>query len=93
MDAAVLRWLTVGHSNLIGFAVAAVCLAVGFAVFLGAWPRLFLTLAMLTPWRDGWCSRTSPASIPGRPRRPRRCPPIRVAHAIRPGYNLSSLSH
>jgi len=47
MDAGVLRWLTVGNTNLLGFAAAAVCLAAGFAVFLGAWPRLFLILAML----------------------------------------------
>ena len=48
MDAAVLSWLTVGHTSLLGFAAAAVCLAVGFGVFLGAWPRVFLALAMLT---------------------------------------------
>lgn len=48
MDAAVLSWLTVGHTSLLGFAAAAVCLAAGFGVFLGAWPRVFLALAMLT---------------------------------------------
>ncbi len=47
MDTAVLAWMTVGHTNLLGFAAAGVCLAAGFAVFLGTWPRMFLTLAML----------------------------------------------
>jgi hypothetical protein len=53
MDDAVLRWLTVGNMNMLGFAAAAVCLAAGFAVFLGAWPRVFLPLAMLTALA-GW---------------------------------------
>jgi hypothetical protein len=46
MDAGVLRWLTVGNTNLLGFAAAGLCLAVGFTVFLGAWPRVFLSLSM-----------------------------------------------
>jgi len=53
MDAAVLSWLTVGHTSLLGFAAAAVCLAAGFGVFLGAWPRVFLALAMLLVFA-GW---------------------------------------
>ena len=53
MDAAVLSWLTVGNTKLLGFAAAAVCLAVGFAVFLGAWPRAFLALAVLLVFA-GW---------------------------------------
>jgi hypothetical protein len=53
MDTGVLGWLTVGNTNMLGFAAAAVCLAAGFAVFLGAWPRLSLILAMLTALA-GW---------------------------------------
>src|SRR5439155_18013911 len=47
LDAAEQRWLTVGHTNLLGFAVAAACLAVGFTIFLGWLPRLFLSLSIL----------------------------------------------
>jgi hypothetical protein len=55
LDAAELRWLTVGHASMLGIAVAAACLAVGFGVFLGAGfgaflgalPRLFLSLSVL----------------------------------------------
>jgi len=47
LDAAELRWLTIGNTNMLGFALAAACLAVGFAVFLGFLPRLFLSLSVL----------------------------------------------
>jgi len=47
LDAAELRWLTVGHTTLVGIVVAVACLAVGFAVFLGVLPRLFLSLGVL----------------------------------------------
>lgn len=47
LDSAELRWLTLGHSNLLGIVVAAACLAAGFTVFLGVVPRLFLTLGAL----------------------------------------------
>src|SRR6266699_5834988 len=47
LDAAEQRWLTVGHTNLLGFAVAAACPAVGFMIFLGWLPRLFLSLSIL----------------------------------------------
>lgn len=47
MDAAELRWLTVGNTNLLGYAVAGACLAIGFMVFLGWLPRLFLSLSIL----------------------------------------------
>jgi len=53
LDVAELRWLTVGHTDLLGFAVAAACLAVGFAVFLGFLPRLFLSLSALSALA-GW---------------------------------------
>lgn len=47
VDAAELRWLTVGHTNLIGFAVAAACLVIGFTIFVGALSRLTLTASIL----------------------------------------------
>lgn len=55
LDAAELGWLTVGHTTLVGIAVAVACLGVGFGVFLGvgfgvflaALPRLFLPLGVL----------------------------------------------
>jgi hypothetical protein len=55
LDASGLRWLTVGHATILGIAMAAACLAVGFGVFvavgfgafLGALPRLFLALGAL----------------------------------------------
>jgi len=55
LDAAELGWLTVGHTTMLGIAVAVACLAVGFGVFLGAGfgaflaalPRLFLSLGVL----------------------------------------------
>lgn len=47
LDVAELRWLTVGHTNLLGFAVAAACLAIGFLVFLGWLTRLALSLSIL----------------------------------------------
>jgi len=47
LDAAEQRWLTVGHTSLLGFAVAAACLAIGFMIFLGWLPRLFLSLSVL----------------------------------------------
>jgi hypothetical protein len=47
LDTAELRWLTVGSADILGIAVAAACLAVGFAVFLGFLPRLFLSLSVL----------------------------------------------
>jgi len=46
LDSAELRWLTVGHSDILGIALAVACLAVGFAVFLGVLPRLFLAVSM-----------------------------------------------
>ena len=61
LDAAELSWLTVGHTALVGIAVAVACLAVGFGVFLGvgfgaflaALPRLFLSLSVLIAL-TGW---------------------------------------
>jgi hypothetical protein len=55
LDSAELRWLTVGHTDVVGIAVGVACLAVAFAVFLGAGfgaflgalPRLFLSLSIL----------------------------------------------
>ena len=47
LDASELRWLTVGHATILGITVAVACLAVGFTVFLGALPRLFLSLSLL----------------------------------------------
>jgi len=47
LDSSELRWLTVGHTTSLGIAVAVACLAVGFAVFLGALPRVFLWLSAL----------------------------------------------
>ena len=47
LDVAELRWLTVSHTNLLGFAVAAACLAIGFMIFLGWLPRLALSLSIL----------------------------------------------
>ncbi len=47
LDAAELRGLTVGHATILGITVAVACLAVGFTVFLGALPRLFLSLTAL----------------------------------------------
>jgi len=52
MDSGLLRWLTVKHLTLLGFAAAAVCVVVGFTVFLGAWPRVFLSLVMLVALVD-----------------------------------------
>lgn len=42
LDAAELRWLTLGHSDALGIAVAAACLPAGLAVSLGFAPRLLL---------------------------------------------------
>src|SRR5260221_7390764 len=47
LDSAELRWLTVGNTTVLGITLAVTCLAVGFAVFLGALPRLFLTVSVL----------------------------------------------
>ena len=47
LDSSELRWLTVGHSDILGIALAGACLVVGFAVFLGTLPRLFLSVSML----------------------------------------------
>jgi hypothetical protein len=47
LDAAELRWLSVGNTTILGIAVAVACVAVGFTVFLGALPRLFLSLSVL----------------------------------------------
>jgi hypothetical protein len=53
MDSGVLGWLTIGTMTRLGFAVAALCLVIGFTVFLGVWPRVFLSLTIafaLTAW-------------------------------------------
>lgn len=47
MDSAVLGWLSVANEQALGFAVAAGCLAVAFAVFLGALPRVALSLSIV----------------------------------------------
>jgi hypothetical protein len=47
LDVAEQRWLTVGHTSMLGFAVAGACLVIGFMVFLGWLPRLVLSLSML----------------------------------------------
>jgi hypothetical protein len=47
LDASELRWLTVGNTTILGITVAVACLAAGFTVFLGALPRLFLSLSAL----------------------------------------------
>ncbi len=47
LDTAELRWLTVGNTDRLGFAVAAACLAIGFMIFLGWLPRLVLSLSIL----------------------------------------------
>ena len=47
LDAAEQRWLTVGHTSLLGFAVVGACLVIGFMIFLGRLPRLVLSLSML----------------------------------------------
>lgn len=47
LDAAELRWLSIGNTTILGIAVAVTCLAVGFTVFLGVLPRLFLSLSAL----------------------------------------------
>jgi len=47
LDSSELRWLTVGHTTSLGIAVAVACLAVGFTVFLGVLPRVFLWLSAL----------------------------------------------
>ncbi|MDA8319169.1 MAG: hypothetical protein M0030_05080 [Actinomycetota bacterium] len=47
VDTAELRWLTVGNTSLLGYAVAGACLAIGFMIFLGWLPRLFLSLSIL----------------------------------------------
>jgi hypothetical protein len=47
MDASELGWLTVGNTTILGIAVAAACLAIGFTVFLGVLPRVFLPLGAL----------------------------------------------
>jgi len=52
MDTGLLRWLTVENMTRLGFAAAAVCVVVGFTVFLGAWPRVFLSLVMLAALVD-----------------------------------------
>jgi hypothetical protein len=53
LDAAELRWLTVPNTSLLGYAVAAACLAIGFMIFLRWLLRLFLSLGILitlAPW-------------------------------------------
>jgi len=63
LDASELRWLTVGHTAILGIGLAVACLAVGFGVFLGAGfgvflgalPRLFLSLAALIALA-GWAA-------------------------------------
>jgi len=47
LDSSELSWLTVGHSDILGIAVAVVCLAIGVTVFLGALPRVFLSMSAL----------------------------------------------
>ncbi len=47
MDSSELGWLTVGNTAILGIAVAVACLAVGFTVFLGVLPRVFLSLGAL----------------------------------------------
>jgi hypothetical protein len=47
IDASELGWLTVGNTTILGIAVAVACLAIGFTVFLGLLPRLFLSLGAL----------------------------------------------
>jgi hypothetical protein len=47
LDASELGWLDVGNTTILGIAVAAACLAVGFTVFLGFLPRLFLSIGAL----------------------------------------------
>ncbi len=46
LDSRVLGWLTIGTMTRLGFAVAALCVVIGFTVFLGVWPRVFLSLAI-----------------------------------------------
>ncbi len=47
LDSSELRWLTVRNTTVPGITLAVACLAVGFAVFLGTLPRLFLTVSVL----------------------------------------------
>ena len=47
LDSSELRWLTVRNATVLGITLAVACLAVGFAVFLGALPRVFLWLSAL----------------------------------------------
>ena len=47
LDSSELRWLTVGNTTVLGITLAVACLAVGFAVLLGALLRLFLTVGVL----------------------------------------------
>jgi len=61
LDGAELGWLTVGTTDMLGIAVAAACLAVGFTVFLGSCPGCSCPWSR---WRDGWACRTSAASSP-----------------------------
>lgn len=53
LDSTELGWLTVGNTTIVGIVVAVACLAVGFAVFLGALPRLFLPLSIVVA-AVGW---------------------------------------
>lgn len=47
MDSSELSWLTVGNTTIVGIVAAATCVAVGFSVFLGILPRLFLSLSVV----------------------------------------------
>ena len=47
LDSSELRWLTVRNTTVPGITLAVACLAVGFAVFLGVLPRLFLSVGVL----------------------------------------------
>jgi hypothetical protein len=66
VDTAELRWLTVGNTSMLGIAAAAVCLAMGFAVFLGVLTRLFLSISVLVVLARGSPCRISAAFSPAR---------------------------
>jgi hypothetical protein len=62
IDKAELSWLTVGHTILLGIAVAVVCLAVGLTVFLGVMPRTFLALSAVIAV-TGWVGMQNLAGV------------------------------
>ncbi len=62
LDNAELSWLTVGHTTLLGIAVAVACLAVGFTVFLGIMPRPFLALSAVIAVA-GWAGMQNLAGV------------------------------